>query len=81
MSTIVSSPFSLPNAELSRIPRDEAASGPLATAGIGLQARADRVDPVSGTDAGQKVDMPSAYVTFRDKERGEPIGTYLVSLW
>jgi hypothetical protein len=33
----------------------------------------------SGTDS--KVDVPSAYVTFKKKGSGESLGTYLVSVW
>ena len=35
---------------------------------------------VSGADPQQKVDLSSAYVTFK-KKNGEPLGTYLLSLW
>ena len=37
------------------------------------------MQPGSGTDADQKVDLSSAYVKLLAKETGTPIGTYLVS--
>jgi ABC-type transport system involved in cytochrome c biogenesis permease subunit len=36
---------------------------------------------VSGTDPNGNPDLPSAYVTLRHRDSGEPIGTYLVSTW
>jgi hypothetical protein len=35
----------------------------------------------SGVSPDQKYDLPSAYVTFKKKDSGESLGTYLVSLW
>jgi hypothetical protein len=52
-----------------------------ADAGYGTKVRADARNEVSGTDTKQQSDIPSAYVTFRPKDGGGPIGTYLVSLW
>ncbi len=52
-----------------------------ATAGHGLQVKAVPRGEVAGTDTKQESDIPSAYVTLRPKDGGEPIGTYLVSLW
>jgi ABC-type transport system involved in cytochrome c biogenesis permease subunit len=52
-----------------------------ATAGDGRQVLAVPRPPVSGADPNQKVDLASAYVTFRKKDGGEPLGTYLVSVW
>jgi hypothetical protein len=51
-----------------------------ATAGEGLNRVSTEQPEVTGTDPNQKVDLASAYVMFRKKD-GEPIGTYLVSLW
>jgi hypothetical protein len=52
-----------------------------ATNGLGLRVRTDPRSEVTGTDREQKSDIPSAYVTLRPKGGGEPLGTYLVSLW
>ena len=51
----------------------------LATAGAGKRLFPEPVQPGSGTDADQKVDLASAYVKLLAKETGTPIGTYLVS--
>jgi hypothetical protein len=53
----------------------------LATKGFGLETVAVEQPPGRGVDADQKRDMPSAYVTFKDKKTGEALGTYLVSSW
>jgi hypothetical protein len=50
-----------------------------ATAGDGLNLVTTEQPEVSGTQE-QKVDLSSAYVTFK-KKNGEPLGTYLLSLW
>ncbi|HWG46325.1 MAG TPA: cytochrome c biogenesis protein ResB [Gemmataceae bacterium] len=52
----------------------------LATRGFGLQTVALEQPPGRGVDADQKRDMPSAYLTFKDKKSGQSLGTYLVSL-
>jgi hypothetical protein len=52
-----------------------------ATNGLGLRVRVDPRKEVTGTDTEQASDIPSAYVTLRPKNGGEPLGTYLVSLW
>jgi hypothetical protein len=52
-----------------------------ATAGAGRSVVALERREVSGTSTEQKVDLPSAYVNFKNKDSGESIGTYLVSLW
>jgi hypothetical protein len=52
-----------------------------ATAGLGRQVRAEPRGEVAGTDTEQKSDIPSAYITLKPKNGGEPLGTYLVSLW
>lgn len=53
----------------------------LANAGVGLRRAAVERPEVSGTSSQQTVEMPSAYVTFKDKKTGEPIKTYMLSLW
>ena len=52
-----------------------------ATAGEGLRAVAIPRPEISGTDAEQSVDMPSAYVALRRKGTDEAMGTWLMSLW
>jgi hypothetical protein len=52
----------------------------LATRGFGLQAVAIERPPGRGVDTEQKRDIPSAYVTFKDKKTGQSLGTYLMSL-
>src|SRR5262249_55796860 len=51
-----------------------------ATAGDGLKLVAREQPEATGADPNQKVDLASAYVTFK-KKGGEPLGTYLVSVW
>jgi len=52
-----------------------------ATTGVGLEGTVDEEKPGVGVDPDQRIDMASAYVTFRAKDSGESLGTYLVSLW
>jgi hypothetical protein len=52
-----------------------------ATAGVGLQGFVQEVPEVSGASTKQTVDVPSAYVTFKSKADGKPLGTYLLSAW
>ena len=52
-----------------------------ATKGFGLETAAVEQPPGRGVDAEQKRDMPSAYVTFKDKKTGASLGTYLLSTW
>jgi ABC-type transport system involved in cytochrome c biogenesis permease subunit len=52
-----------------------------ANAGDGVRYVVDERPEVTGTDPDQKVDIPSAYVTFKDKKTGQALGTYLVSPW
>jgi hypothetical protein len=52
-----------------------------ATAGDGVNFVAVPKREVTGTDPDQKVDLASAYVTLKRKDNGQPLGTYLVSLW
>jgi hypothetical protein len=58
----------------------EGADNP-ATKGFGLETVAVELPPGRGVDADQKRDMPSAYVTFKDKKTGAALGNYLVSAW
>lgn len=53
----------------------------LATKGDGVGLSAKALPEVSGTDPEQKIDVPSAYVTIKNKRTGEDLGTYLVTLW
>ncbi len=63
-------------------PRDPMpGTGNVATAGDGLKEVVVERPEVSGTDQEQRVDMPSTYVTFKKKESGEFLGTYLLSTW
>lgn len=50
-----------------------------ATGGIGKDRVARKKPEVSGTDAEQKVDIQSAYVTLYKKGTDQPLGTFLVS--
>ena len=51
-----------------------------ANAGAGQAVVAVERPEVSGANPDQEVDVPSAYVTFKNKDTGESLGTYLVSL-
>ena len=50
-----------------------------ATAGAGLQKVAEEQAEASGTD--DAIDVPSAYVTFKEKSTGKSLGTYLMTVW
>jgi cytochrome c biogenesis protein ResB len=52
----------------------------LATRGFGLQEMAIEQPPGRGVDTEQKRDIPSAYVTFKNKKTGQSLGTYLTRL-
>jgi hypothetical protein len=52
-----------------------------ATHGLGLEAIVHEEKPGSGTDPEQKRDAASAYVTFKKKDSGETLGTYLLTVW
>lgn len=52
-----------------------------ASAGIGKQIRAIERPTVSGVDQSQNVDLPSVYIRLYDKETGDALDTYLVSLF
>jgi hypothetical protein len=58
----------------------EGAKNP-ATAGDGVQFTTQERPEGSAVDPEQRIDYPSAYVTFTDKETRKSLGTYLVSLW
>jgi ABC-type transport system involved in cytochrome c biogenesis permease subunit len=66
----------LPNSRLGSPEPDNPAN-----AGAGLESGVVPVREGAGASQDAKVDSPSAYVTFRDKDTGDPLGTYLVSLW
>ena len=69
----------LPNSDLlNRVP--PGTDNP-ATVGDGLQAVPVARAEGNGIDPDQKFDIPSAYFTFKKKDTGEALGTYLVSLW
>src|SRR5260370_7287304 len=53
----------------------------LAIAGDGVNELAIEKSEGSGTDQEQMDDMPSAYVTFKKKDTGQSLGTYLISKW
>jgi hypothetical protein len=52
-----------------------------ATAGFGLRWAAIPEAEVSGVSQEQREEVPSAYLTFKDKGTGRPLGTYLVTRW
>jgi ABC-type transport system involved in cytochrome c biogenesis permease subunit len=52
-----------------------------ATAGAGLQFVASSRKEGAGVDSEQRIDLASAYVTFKKKGTGESVGTYLLSVW
>lgn len=52
-----------------------------ASAGDGRNLTAVPKPEVSGVDPNQNVDAASAYVTFKKKDTGASLGTYLVSVW
>ena len=58
-----------------------AAKGNPATAGIGRGLVATKDAEVSGADAGNRSDVPAAYVRLFDKESGKDVGTYLVGAY
>jgi ResB-like family len=67
------------NSEL--VKRPPAGTANPATAGAGLDRVAVERPEVAGVSTKQEIDAASAYLTLRRKDGGEPIGTYLVSLW
>jgi hypothetical protein len=65
----------------SRLADQPAGGANPATAGAGLKHAAVEEPEVAGVSTKQEIDAPSTYLTFRRKDGGEPIGTYLVSFW
>lgn len=53
----------------------------LATKGTGLQYHVHEIGEESGVSSSQQKDTPSAYLTFKDKDSQDHLGTWLVSLW
>ena len=51
-----------------------------ADAGAGITWLALPQRPLTGSDAGEKVNIPSAYVQLSEKDSGKPLGTYMVSV-
>ena len=51
-----------------------------ANKGEGLTLQTIERPEVSGTDPEQKIDLPAAYVRFKQKKTGVELGTYLLSL-
>ncbi len=66
----------LQNSALRKLRKDDTN---LATKGHGLEYFVENIRPGSGTDMDSKVDLSSAYVTFKSKS-GEDLGTYLLGL-
>jgi len=64
------------NSQLRRLTQGEVSQ---ATAGFGRLYKIEPLSEVSGVAAQQTADMPSAVITLL--RAGQPIGTYLVSLW
>ena len=64
-------------------PPRELAAGELnpATAGLGQELIVDEAPEISGTEPDQKIDAPSLYLTLKNPETGEALGTYLVTYW
>jgi ABC-type transport system involved in cytochrome c biogenesis permease subunit len=52
-----------------------------ANAGEGVRLVTTPLGEGKGVESEAKIDLASAYVTFKDKHTGESLGTYLVSLW
>jgi ABC-type transport system involved in cytochrome c biogenesis permease subunit len=52
-----------------------------ANAGEGVRLVTTPKAEGSGVASEQKIDLASAYVTFKDKKTDQSLGTYLVSLW
>ncbi len=52
-----------------------------ATRGAGLESIVTPEKPGAGTDSEQRRDAAAAYVAFKNKDNGESLGTYLVSVW
>jgi hypothetical protein len=52
-----------------------------ATQGAGLRLRLQDRPENSGVDTSSRVDLPGAYVTFKDRSSNAPLGTYLTSVY
>jgi len=65
------------NAQLAPL---KAGDSNLATHGAGLRMSAQNRPEASGVDSSGRVDLPAAYVTFKDRGTNAPIGTWLVSV-
>jgi ABC-type transport system involved in cytochrome c biogenesis permease subunit len=52
-----------------------------ANAGEGVRLVTTPLPEGSGVSSEAKIDLASAYVTFKDKKTDQSLGTYLVSLW
>jgi hypothetical protein len=52
-----------------------------ATVGAGLSTGVAEKPEGRGVDKDQRIDAPSAYITFKKKGSDQPLGTYLVSMW
>ncbi len=52
-----------------------------ATAGLGTEWFAESKKKGAGVDSDSKVDVATMYVTLTSREAGQPLGTYLVSMW
>jgi hypothetical protein len=65
----------MPNSEL--LNADSTTKDNPATQGIGLRAKA--IGAPENNGMGDKVDLPSAYMTFKEKGTGKLLGTYLLS--
>ncbi len=75
-------PFDIDVAEYMRNSNEpkQGSDGPNpATVGDGVKAVVTRRPDEAGTDS--RIDIPSAYLTFKKKDSGESLGTYLVSVW
>jgi ABC-type transport system involved in cytochrome c biogenesis permease subunit len=72
-----------PNSDLRRITdelkAEEDYNNP-ATDGVGLRFVAVGMRATAGTDTGGNVDLPSVYVTLTDRDSGETLGTWLLSV-
>jgi ABC-type transport system involved in cytochrome c biogenesis permease subunit len=70
----------MPNSTLVPVEQAPKGSKNLADTGDGLDVVAVERPVISGTDTEQKVDLPAAYVTLRQKDTGASLGTYLFSM-
>jgi ABC-type transport system involved in cytochrome c biogenesis permease subunit len=63
-----------------RLPADAEEQENQANAGVGVKMPVMAIRPITGADAGQKVNKPAAYVEVLDRKTSKPIGTYLLSV-